>query len=182
VSIEFLAEIWVPELSHKIDNKFFIHHYQGWKEGWFVWNCLIFFVGEYSFVWPEICRVLTQIQKRFWRGISGKNYFGRIFQKFCPLPKLSSTTNLWNFYLVSEIFFWLRIVVKKITQVLSYVFCTQVKRHIHKQITKIRYRDVLFSENQFCWLSVLDLLRLTPWVFCSKIFSRRSSLCLLSFG
>ena len=58
-----------------------------------VWNCLIFFVGEYSSVWPEICRVLSQIQWRFLRGISGKNYFGRIFRKFCanqgyPLPKL----------------------------------------------------------------------------------------------
>ena len=52
-----------------------------------------FFVGEYWSVWPEICRVLSRIQWRFLRGISGKNYFRRIFQKFCanqgyPLPKL----------------------------------------------------------------------------------------------
>jgi len=40
----------------------------------------------------------------------------------------------------------------------------------------------LFSENQFCSLSVWDLLRLTPGVFCSYIFTRRSSLWLLSFG
>jgi len=56
-------------------------------------NCLIFFVCEYSFVSPEICRILSQIQWRFLRGISGKNYCGRIFQKFSanqgyPLPKL----------------------------------------------------------------------------------------------
>jgi len=42
-----------------------------------------FFLGEYSSVWPEICRVLSQIQWRFLRGISGKNHFERIFQKFC---------------------------------------------------------------------------------------------------
>jgi len=48
-----------------------------------VQNCLVFFVGEYSSVWPEICRVLSQIQWRFMRGISCKNNFGRIFQKFC---------------------------------------------------------------------------------------------------
>jgi len=53
----------------------------------------VFFVGEYSSVWPEICRVLSQILWRYLRGISGKNYFGRIFQKFYanqgyPLPKL----------------------------------------------------------------------------------------------
>ena len=58
-----------------------------------VWNCLIFFPCEYSSVWPEICRVLSQIQSRFLRGISGKNYFGRIFKNFYenqgyPLPKL----------------------------------------------------------------------------------------------
>ena len=38
----------------------------------------------------------------------------------------------------------------------------------------------MFSENQFCSLSVLDLLRLIPWVFWSEIFTRTSSLCLLS--
>ena len=68
-------------------------------------NCLIFFVGEYSSVWPEIYRVLSQIQWRFLRGISGKNYFGRIFQKFCanqgyPLPKLLKfRPTFWNFIL-----------------------------------------------------------------------------------
>jgi len=37
-------------------------------------------------------------------------------------------------------------------------------------------------ENQFCSLSVWDLLRLTPWVFWSEILTRHWSLCLLSFG
>ena len=27
-----LGEIWAPDSSHKIFNKFFIHHYQGWME------------------------------------------------------------------------------------------------------------------------------------------------------
>ena len=40
----------------------------------------------------------------------------------------------------------------------------------------------MFSENQFCSLSDWNLLLLTPWVFCSEIFTRCSSLCLLSFG
>ena len=52
-----------------------------------------FFCGWNKSVWPEICRVLSQIQWRFLGGISGKNYFGRNFQKFCanqgyPLPQL----------------------------------------------------------------------------------------------
>ena len=51
-----------------------------------------------------------------------------------------------------------------------------------KADTGKKSQDVLFSENRFCSLSVWDLLRLTPWVFWSEIFTRHSSLCLLSFG
>jgi len=43
-------------------------------------------------------------------------------------------------------------------------------------------QNVLFSENQFCSLSIWDLQRLTPWVFWCEIFIKRSSLYLLSFG
>ena len=50
-----------------------------------------FFVVEYASVWPEICRILSQIQCTFLCGILGKNYFGRIFQKFLCKPRLSST-------------------------------------------------------------------------------------------
>jgi len=49
--------------------------------------------------------------------------------------------NLWNFALLSAILFWVCIALKKFTQVLSYVFCTQVRRHVHKQITKRRYGE-----------------------------------------
>ena len=51
-----------------------------------------------------------------------------------------------------------------------------------KEDTGKKSPDVLFSENQFCSLPVWDLPRLTPWVFRSEIFTRRSSLCLLCFG
>jgi len=152
-----------------------------------VWNCLIFFVGEYSSIWPEICRVLSQIKWRFLGGISGTNYYGRIFQKFCanqgyhPLPKLVKFRhNFYNFILGP--------------------YCAE--RNSHKQFRMLfaprqggtsinesqkedtgkKNQNVLFSENRFCSLSVWDLLRLTPWVFWSEIFTRHSSLCLLSFG
>jgi len=83
------VEIWALESSHKIFNKFFIHHYQGWKESSFLCESVWFFyLSEYSSVWGEICRVLSQIQSRFLRGISGKNYFGTIFLKFCEKPRL----------------------------------------------------------------------------------------------
>ena len=51
-----------------------------------------------------------------------------------------------------------------------------------KEDTGKKCQDVLFSENRFCSLSVWDLLRLTPWVFWCEIFTRHSSLYLLSFG
>ena len=35
----------------------------------------------------------------------------------------------------------MRIALKKFTQVLSYVVCTQVKRHVHKRTTKRRYGE-----------------------------------------
>jgi len=33
------------------------------------------------------------------------------------------------------------IVLKKFTQALSYVVCTQVRRHVHRQITERRYGE-----------------------------------------
>jgi len=51
-----------------------------------------------------------------------------------------------------------------------------------KDDTWKKRQDVLFSENQFCSVWVWDLLHLTPWVFWSKIFTRCSTLWLLSFA
>jgi len=102
-----------------------------------VWNCLIVFMGEYSSVWPEICLVLSQW--RFLRGISGKNYFGRIFQKFCAnqdyaLPTLVKfCPTLWNYILGP--------------------WSTSIKKS-QKEDTGKKSQDVFFSENQFCSPSV----------------------------
>ena len=50
--------------------------------------------------------------------------------------------NLWNFGLISAISFWVRIALKKkFTQALSYVVCTEARRHVHKRITKKRYGE-----------------------------------------
>jgi len=103
-------------------------------------NCLIFFVGEYSSVWPEICGFLSQIQWRFLGRIWGKNYFRRIFQKFCANQAVLYQ-DLWNFALLSAILLWVRIALKKFTRVLSYVVLTQVRKHVCKQITKRIYGE-----------------------------------------
>ena len=143
-------------------------------------------MGEYSSVWPEICPVLSKFQWRFLGGISGKNHFRRIFQKFCknqgyPLAKLVKfRPNFCNFILGP--------------------YCAEKNSHKHfdmlfaprqggtsinepqKEDTGKKSQDVLFLENRFCSLSVWDLVRLTPRVFWSEIFTRHSSLCLLSVG
>jgi len=70
--------------------------------------------------------------------------FRRIFQKFCAKPRLSSskTCEISPYFL--QFFFRVRIALKKFTQVLSCVVCTQVRRHVHKQITESWYGE----ENQ----------------------------------
>ena len=127
-------------------------------------------MGEYSSVWPELCRVLSQIQWRFLGGISGKIYSGRIFQKFCanqgyPLPKLVKfRPNFCNFIMGP--------------------YCAEKNSHKHfrmlfaptqggtsinesqKEDTGKKSQDVLFSENRFCSLSVWDSLRgILVWNF-----------------
>jgi len=147
-----------------------------------VWNCLILFVGEYSSFWPEICRVWSQIHWRFLGGIVGKNYSGRIFQKFCanqgyPLPKLLKfRRNFCNFilgpYCAHKHFGMLFAPRQGGTSI----------NESQREDTGKKSKDVLFSENRFCSLSVWDSLRFIPWVFWYEIFTRHSSLCLLSFG
>jgi len=135
-----LAEIWAPHSSHETVNKFFIHQCQGWKEGSFVCETVWFFswVNTHPFELKSVA---------FCHKFSGDSYVAfqekTISEEF--LRNFVQTNvilyqNLWNFTLVSEILFMLRIALKKFTQVLSYVVCTQVRRHVHKQITKRRYR------------------------------------------
>jgi len=59
----------------------------------FVWNCFIHFLGDYWSAWPEICRVLSLIQARFYLQFQEKTILGEFFQNFCankgnPLPRL----------------------------------------------------------------------------------------------
>ena len=111
------------------------------KEGSYVCETVWFyFLGEYSPVWPEIYRVLSQFQSRLLHGISRKNILRDLFRNFVE-TKAILYQNLWNVALLSAILFWVHIALKKFTQVPPYVVCTQVRRHVHKQITKGRYGE-----------------------------------------
>jgi len=56
-------------------------------------------------------------------------------------PRLSSTKTSEISLYFRHFLFWARIVLKEFTQVLRYVVCAQVSRHVHKGITKTRYGE-----------------------------------------
>jgi len=68
------------------------------------------------------------------KTISGE-FFRNFVQTKAHLSKLVKfRPTFYNFILV-------HIALKKLTQVPSYVVCTQVRRHVHKKITKRRYGE-----------------------------------------
>ena len=114
-----------------------------------------------------------------------KKLFRENFSEFFVQTKASSTKTCEISPYFLQFLFCVRILLKKFTQVLSYVVWTQVWstfiNESQKEDTGKKRQDVLFSENQFCSLSVWDLLRFTPWMFWSIGSTRSSSLWLLSF-
>jgi len=85
-----------------------------------------------------------------------KTILGEFFINFLQ-TKAILYRNLWNFGLISAIWFWMCIALKNFTQVLSYVVWTQVRRHVHKQITKRRYGEEKPGRFVF-WKPVLFIL------------------------
>jgi len=71
----------------------------------------------------------------------GKNLLWENFSEILLKTKAIVYQNSCNFALHYEILFWVRIALKIFAQVLSYVVCPQVRRHVHKQITKRRYGE-----------------------------------------
>jgi len=134
-----LAEIWAPDSSHKMCNKFFIHHCQGWKEGSFVCETVWFFswVNTHPFD-LKLFAFCPKFSGDSYVEFQEKTIPGEFFRYFGQ-TKAILYQNSWNFALLSEILVWVRIALNKFTQVLSYVVCTQVRRHVHKKITKRRY-------------------------------------------
>jgi len=70
-----------------------------------------------------------------------KKLFWENFSEILLKTKAVIYRNSWNFAPLSPILFWVHIALKKFAQVLSYVVCTQVRRHVHKQMTKRRYGE-----------------------------------------
>jgi len=79
-----LAKIWVLDSSHKILNKFFIHHCQSWKEASFVCETVWFFskVNTHPFD-VKFVAFCSKFSLDSYVEFQEKNYFGEIFLKFC---------------------------------------------------------------------------------------------------
>jgi len=136
-----LIGIWAPDSSHKIDNNFFIHHCHDWKKGLFVCETVWFFswvnTHPFDLKFVAFCPKFSgDSYVEFQEKTISREFFWNFVQTKAILYQ-----NLWNFTLLSAILFWVRIALKKFTQVLSYVVCTQVRRLVHKQITKRRYGE-----------------------------------------
>jgi len=104
-----------------------------------VWKILIFFRGR-------ILNLLTWNLSRFVPNsveILTWNFriklFRENFSEILWKPRLSSTKTCEISPYFWQFLFWARIVLKEFTQVLRYVVCAQVSRHVHKRITKRRY-------------------------------------------
>ena len=99
--------------------------FSGWILILLTWNMSHFF--------PNSVEILT------W-NFRKKTISGEFFRNFVQTKGILYQ-NLWNFVLLSAILFWLRSALKKFTQVLLYVICTQVRRHANKKIRKRRYGE-----------------------------------------
>ena len=75
-----------------------------------------------------------------WVEFQDKTIPEDIFRNFVK-TKAILYRNLLNSGLISAISFWVRTALKKFTQVLSYVACTQARRNVHKRITERRYGE-----------------------------------------
>jgi len=70
------------------------------------------------------------------KSMSGEFFINFIENQGYPLPKLVKFRPTFGNFILGPY-----CVEKKFTQVHSYVVCTQVRRHVHKQITKRRYGE-----------------------------------------
>jgi len=108
------VENWVSDLSHKIGNKFFIDHCQGWKLGSFVCEAVWLFswVNTHPFDLKFVA-FFPKFNVDSNEEFQEKNYLGKFFIIFLQ-TKAILYQNLWNFAVLSAISISVRIALKKI--------------------------------------------------------------------
>jgi len=134
-----LAEISAPDSSHKIGNKFFIDHCRVEAKVRLCVKLFHFFRGWIliRLTWKLSRFFLNSVEIVTWNF--RKELFRENFSEILFRPRLSSTKTCEISSYFLQFLFWIRIALKKFTQVLSYVVYNQVRMQVHKQITKRRY-------------------------------------------
>jgi len=86
-----MAEVWAPGSSHKIGNKSFIRHCQGWEEGSFVCETILFFswVNTHPFELKFVA-FCPKFSGDSWVEFQEKTILGEFFRNFVQ-TKVSST-------------------------------------------------------------------------------------------
>ena len=117
-----LADIWDPNSSHRICNKFFIRHCQARKEGSFVSETVDFFPRWIliRLTWNLSCFVPNSVETLTWNF--RKKLFRENFSEILMKTKAILYRNLWNFALLSAIVFLVRIALKKI-HISTFICC-----------------------------------------------------------
>jgi len=107
------TEIWGPNSSHIICNKFFIHHCQGRKESSFVCETVLFFSQVNTH--PFDLKFVTfgpKFSPDSYVEFQEKTILGNFFEILLK-TKAILYRNLWNFAILFAILFWVRIALKK---------------------------------------------------------------------
>ena len=105
-----------------------------------VWNCSIFSWANTHPFDQKFVAFCPKFSGDSYVEFQEKTIPGECFRNFVQ-TKVIPYRNLWNFALLSEILFWVRIALKKFTQILSYVVWTQARRHVHKKNHKTKIRE-----------------------------------------
>ena len=109
-----LAEVWAPDLSHKIGNNFFLRHFQSWKEGSFVCETVWFFSWVNTHLFDlKFVAFCPKFSGDSWVQFKEKTIPGEFFRNFVK-TKAILYRNLWNSGLIYAISFRVRIAPKKI--------------------------------------------------------------------
>jgi len=101
-----LAEVWVPDSSHKIGNKFRIRHCRGWEKGSFVCETVWLFswVNTHPFD-LKLVAFFPKFSGDSWVEFQEKTIPGEFFRNFVQTKGIHYR-NLWNSGLISAILLW----------------------------------------------------------------------------
>ena len=109
-----------------------------------------------------------------------KLFLGEFFSSRKPRLSSTKTCEISPYFL--QFLLCVRIALKKFTQGLSYVVCTQVKTHVHKRITKRRYREEKAAHFVFGKpvLFILGLGLTTPYSMGDLVWSFNQTFVIVS--